>query len=347
MVERKPLEISTGIVLRSVAIVLLLWLLYAVRDIIALFFFSIILAATLDPLVDKMQKKGVARSFAVSLIYIALLGAISLGVSLILPPLWAQVRDLVLNLPEYGAKLTRALEGFTGYASTYGIQINTENIFANALGDSLSPSQELFSTTASVLHAFVSVVVVFSLSFYMLVKEEGMKRFIVSLTPKAHRAYVVSLYERIRSKIGRWLFGQLILVLFIFAIDWAVLSLFDVPYALLLASIAGILEIVPYIGPIISAALAALVGLFISPATSLLILGLFTLTQQIESHIVVPQVMRKAVGLNPVVVILALLIGAKLGGTLGAILSIPIATALGVFIGDIVSGRETSAQDAV
>ncbi|HMN19181.1 MAG TPA: AI-2E family transporter [Candidatus Moranbacteria bacterium] len=347
MVERKPLEISTGIVLRTLAIVLLLWLLYAVRDIIALFFFSIILAATLDPLVDKMQKKGVARSVAVGIIYIALLGIISLGASFILPPLWGQVQDLVMNLPQYGAKLTRALEGFTGYASNYGININTEKLFANMLGDSFGSSGELFATTASVLHAFVSVVVVFSLSFYMLVKEEGMKRFIVSLTPKAHRTYVISLYERIRSKIGRWLFGQVILMLFIFAIDWAVLTMFDIPYALLLASIAGILEIVPYIGPIISAALAALVGLFISPATSLLILGLFTLTQQIESHVVVPQVMRKAVGLNPVVVILALLIGAKLGGTLGAILSIPLATAVGVFIGDIVSGRESFAEAGV
>jgi len=175
----------------------------------------------------------------------------------------------------------------------------------------------------------------------MSVKEDGLKGFIVSLTPKDHRGYVISLVERIQKKVGRWMFGQIILMVVIFVLDFAALSLLGVPYALILALLAGILEIVPYLGPIISATLATLVGLMISPLIGIEILITLTIIQQLESHVIVPQIMKKAVGLNPVVVILALLIGAKLGGTIGAILAVPIATALGVFVSDVAEGRNS------
>jgi predicted PurR-regulated permease PerM len=97
---------------------------------------------------------------------------------------------------------------------------------------------------------------------------------------------------------------------------------------------------VPYLGPIISATLASLVGFLISPVTGLIVLGVLTIIQQLESNIIVPQLMKKVVGLNPILVILALLIGAKLGGTLGAILAVPIATAINVVIEDLVDRNE-------
>jgi predicted PurR-regulated permease PerM len=134
--------------------------------------------------------------------------------------------------------------------------------------------------------------------------------------------------------------GQLVLMFIIFVLDFTALSIFHIPYALILAMLAGILEIVPYLGPIISATLASIIGFFISPITGLIVLGVLTTIQQIESHIIVPQVMKKAVGLNPVVVILALLIGAQLGGVLGAILAVPLATSLSVIIGDLVDKNE-------
>ncbi len=108
-----------------------------------------------------------------------------------------------------------------------------------------------------------------------------------------------------------------------------------VPYALSLAFFAGIMEVVPFIGPIISAIPAVIAGFFVSPFTGFMVLLLFFLVQQFENHVIVPQVMRRAVGLNPIAVILALLIGLKLGGILGAILAIPVATAIGVFVGDL------------
>jgi predicted PurR-regulated permease PerM len=108
-----------------------------------------------------------------------------------------------------------------------------------------------------------------------------------------------------------------------------------VPYALVLAIFGGVLEIIPYLGPIISAIPAIILGFFVSPLTGLLVLVFYILIQQLENHVMVPQIMKKAVGLNPIVVILVLLIGAKIGGTMGAILSIPVATVINVFLQDV------------
>jgi predicted PurR-regulated permease PerM len=103
------------------------------------------------------------------------------------------------------------------------------------------------------------------------------------------------------------------------------------------------MEIVPYVGPVISAIPGIILGFLISPSTGFLAFVVYLISQQLESHVITPQVMKKAVGLNPIAVILALLIGAKLGGILGAILSIPVTTAVGLFIGDIMNHKDNEA----
>jgi predicted PurR-regulated permease PerM len=134
-------------------------------------------------------------------------------------------------------------------------------------------------------------------------------------------------------------------MIFIFILDFLALYFLGVPYALLVALIGGLLEIVPYLGPIISAAVATIVGFLVSPLTGILVLAAYIIIQQIENHIIVPQVMKKAVGLNPVAVILALLIGAQLGGALGAILAIPIAAVVSVFTSDIILWGKQNSKD--
>jgi len=126
-----------------------------------------------------------------------------------------------------------------------------------------------------------------------------------------------------------------VLMFAIFILTFLGLTVLGVPYALSLAIIAGLLEIIPYIGPMLSAIPAIIIAFTVSPLTGFLVLVLYVLIQQFENHIIVPQVMRRAVGLHPVAVILALLIGFKLGGVLGAILAVPVATAISVFVGDL------------
>lgn len=167
-----------------------------------------------------------------------------------------------------------------------------------------------------------------------------MKGFVVAITPSKYHDYAVSSAEKIKVKIGRWMQGQLLLMLIIFALDFLALHFLNVPYALILAILGGLLEIVPYLGPIISAVPAVIFGFLVSPLTGILVLAVYIVIQQVEGHIITPQVMKKALGLNPIVVILALLVGAKIGGVLGAILSVPITTAMSVFVDDLVEKKK-------
>ena len=327
-------------ILKVTGVLLGLWILYQVRDVVALFFLSVIFTATLDPAIDRMQRRKIPRPVAVFIVYIVSLAVIGGAVSLLIPPIASQAKDFAINFPTYGDRLSITFSGIEAYAKSYGFDLNIMNVVRDSFGGAFQSSGRIFSTTVGVFTLFISTIVVLSLTFYMSVKEDGMKGFIGSLTPKSQRDYVISLTERIQKKVGRWMFGQIILMIVIFLLDFFALSLLGIPYALILALVAGILEIVPYLGPIISATLATLVGLMISPLTGVEILITLTIIQQLESHVLVPQIMKKAVGLNPVAVILALLIGAELGGTMGAILAVPIATALGVFINDLAEGRK-------
>lgn len=342
--DKKTIDISTSAIIRTIAIILGLWFLYLVRDVLALFFLSVILTATLDPAIDWMGRKKVSRPVGVIIIYIALFLIIGIFVSFITPPLVSQFQSFVENIPAYAETFARTFAGIEKYAQSYGISFNSHEFLQGLTGNLFQPSGQFFGATVSVFTFFISLLVILALTFYMSVKEDGMNKFLVSITPENHHGYIVSVADRIKSKIGKWLGGQLLLMAIIFVLDFIALSVFDIPYALVLALLAGLLEIVPYLGPIISASLASMVGFLISPVTGLIVLGILTVIQQIESHIIVPQVMKKAVGLNPVVVILALLIGAKLGGTMGAILSVPIATSIGVILGDLVEKRTESAE---
>jgi predicted PurR-regulated permease PerM len=152
----------------------------------------------------------------------------------------------------------------------------------------------------------------------------------------------MGLVDRIQFKMGRWLLGQMALMVIIFAIDYVGLLIIGAPYALILAILAGLLEIIPYVGPIVSAVVAASISFLHGPVTGLLVLALFAVAQQLEGYVIAPLVMKKAVGLNPVVVILALLIGAKLGGVMGVIIAVPIATMVSEVAGDLVKKPETS-----
>lgn len=336
----RSINISTMTIFKIIAIILGLWLLYLVRDVLALFFLALILTATFDAPVDWMAKHKIPRSFGVLIIYIIFFLIVGLLVYFLIPPLLSQFQEFGKDLPAHVAALENTLNGITQYAQSYNIQFNTSDFLMRNTSNFFQSSNQIFSTTVGVFSFFISGMVVLALTFYMLVKEDGMNKFLLFITPKIYQDRAISVVNRIKNKIGSWLAGQLLLMLIIFVLDFAALSIFRIPYALVLAIIAGLLEIVPYLGPIISIALASIIGFLISPVTGLIILGILTIIQQIESNIIVPQLMKKVVGLNPILVILALMIGVKLGGVLGAILAVPIATSINVIFNHFFDQKE-------
>jgi len=174
----------------------------------------------------------------------------------------------------------------------------------------------------------------------MVVEENAIKKLVWSVAPEKHQVYIMHLVNRMQQKIGLWLRGQLILSLSIFVLTYVGLLILGVKYALVLALIAGLLEFIPYLGPTLSAIPAVFLAFTQAPALALFTLGLYYIIQMVENNILVPKIMQKTVGLNPIISISALLVGYKLAGVVGAILSIPVATAVSVFIKDVFDHKD-------
>ncbi len=330
--------ISTGTIFKVILILLALWFVYQIRSIIGILFVSIIFTAGIIPWVDWLENKKIPRVLGTSVIYAVVLGIFSLIVVLIIPPLSDQVGQIVSAFPEYYEKIVKGfetLESSNDSAIASSIQGGLESIneaLRNAASGILSSLVSVFGGFAS----FLSVVVI---TFYLVLERNGFKKIIHSISPVQYQPYLIQLSNRITTKLGSWLRGQLLLSLIIFLMSYIGLLLLNVKYALVLALIAGLFEFIPIIGPIIGAIPALFLSFAESPGKALMVLILYIVIQQLENQIVVPKVMQKSVGLNPVIVIIAMLIGGQLGGMLGIILAIPVAAIIQVFSSDFFGQR--------
>jgi len=331
------INISTSAIFKVIIILLLLGFLYLIRDILAILFVAIILASVIDPIAAWASQKKVPRGITTFFIYFILFSVFSLVVALIIPPVAEQINQLSTNFGYYWDKVISGFSVLHDYSSQYGISENIQKGLQTVQGSLGKTAGGVFSTLGSIFGGIVSLVLTLVIGFYMVVEEDAIKRLFRSVAPVNYQPYLLRLFFRMQEKIGLWVKGQLILSLIIFIFSFVGLLILGVEYALVLALMAGLAEFVPYVGPIIAAIPAVFLAFTQSPIKALLVIVLYFIIQQLENNIIVPKVMQKAVGLNPIVSIVAILIGVRLAGVIGALLAIPVATALGVFIKDLVA----------
>lgn len=337
---RHSIDISFSTFGRLALVLAGLWLLYLVRNILLLVFVAMVVSSAIEPLVNKLHKKKIPRTLTVFIVFAVLIGSVGGVLSLLVPVIFEQAQAFLVALPQYGGRLETFVQGWLPQAASESISPRelTDNL-ASQLGEGLT---SLTQTLTQVVRGIGSLVVVIVLSFYFSVQQGSVRAFIKAIVPKQHRPYVNDLVDRMQNQLGRWLRGQLILMVLIFVVTYPFLLLLDVPNALLLASLAGLLEIIPFLGPLFSAIPAVVLGFSVSPWVGFLVIVGYVVIQQLENHILQPRVMGKVLGLNPLVVILAILLGAQLAGVFGAILAVPIVTAAAVFIRDIFGDTEPS-----
>jgi predicted PurR-regulated permease PerM len=330
---QQTINISTSTIFRVILILLGLFFLFIVRDIVLIVFISIVIAAAVDGPVSWLQRRRVPRFLGVIFIYLVVILILALLMTLVVPPLAQQVKQLAGSFPEFVDKTETAIEQWWGQYQGGGEQAqNILRDFSNRLSELTG---NIFSGIVSLFGGIFSVFIILVISFYLALRENGMKSFVLSLTPYDHRHYVSDLIDRIYRRIGGWLRGQLLLMVVIGVLTYIGLLIFGVKYALTLAIIAGVLEIIPYLGPILAAIPAVVLAFLQSPVLAVWVVVLYIVIQQVENYVVVPQVMKKTVGLNPITIIIVMLIGAKLAGILGVVLSVPLAAAISEFWGDI------------
>ena len=330
------ISISTGTFLKTLLIVLGLWFLWFVRDIVAIIFISILLAALIDPFADWFEKHNVPRGIAVILIYIVLAAVLILAFVAIIPVMVNQSEQLLGNLAQPDGFLATLFDRLRAYTAQHGfLQDNLQSTIQSIQDGITSTFSAIFSTVKGFLIAVGALFIVLVLTFYMVVEEETARKIFKNVAPEEYQPYLSQLFVRMQKKVGAWLRGQLVLGFIVGLAVYIGLLIIGVPYALLLAFFAGLFELIPYVGPTFALIPAAIIGFTQSPITGLLVIGLYLLIQQLENNLLVPKIMQKATGLNPIVSIVALLVGIKVGGPLGAILAIPVATMVWVVLEDV------------
>jgi predicted PurR-regulated permease PerM len=215
--------------------------------------------------------------------------------------------------------------------------------FLATFGDSLKGfSSGAVGAVSNLFGGVLAFVLTLVISFYLSVQKDGVQEFLRFVLPKSHEDYTLRLWHRVDIKLGKWLQGQLLLGVIVGTVVFIGLWFIGVPYALLLGLVAGVFEIIPIVGPLFSSVVGITVATIISPALGVFTAIFYLIVQQSESHILVPLLMKKVTGLNPVVVIIALLVGAKLGGVIGMLISVPLATVAGELFDDFAKQKSLS-----
>jgi len=328
------LNISTGSIIKFFLVVLGLVLVYFIIDILASLFFAIIIASALEPGINWMQSRKVPRILSVILIFIAAFMFLIFFVYLVFPFFVDEFRSIANTYPSIQRQLLSGLEKFSGFSVVSDLRTNVQNVLGAPV-EYLSQLSSSFSGFAlEVFGGLLSFIFMVVFSFYLSAQEKGIESFLRLITPLAYEPYVINLWSRSQQKLGKWMQAQILLATIVGVFTFFGLTFLGVDNALFFALIAALFEIIPVAGPILAAVPAVIAAFFISPWTGVSVLILYALVQQAESHVIVPVVMRKTVGLSPLIVLLALLIGGKIGGIFGIILAVPITAILAELLED-------------
>jgi len=334
--QKVSIDISTSAIIKVLVVLLGILFVSTIKDVLFVVFIALVLAAAIDPWVTGLERRGVPRGLGVAIIYIIMLALVSLLIVLIVPMVVTQLEQLARSIPSLYDRAFSAFKSVQDTTVISGLQKSLESV-TQSLG---SLTQSIFSRVFGLfggIFAFLSVLV---LTFYLTLEERGMKRIATDLAPLKYRPYLIQLFNRIEDRLGRWLRGQLLLGVIIFLMTLGGLLALNVNYALVLALIAGITELVPVVGPFIGAIPAVIVAVSQNPILGLWVIVLYIVVQQLENHFIVPKVMSKATGLNPILVLVGLLVGAKLAGIGGVILAVPTLIIVTTFIEDFVEERK-------
>jgi predicted PurR-regulated permease PerM len=329
-ITNKQVAIATVLV---ALVILCLVLLVALRYVFLMLFLGIVVATALTPVVDRLRKLGLSQSAAALIAFGCLLLILGAIVAALAPFFVAQSIQALTDLPTwYAGFRTTVSSSNSQFLRGLGAQLPADpfNGFAGEDGLALGTQVALFLPSLANTLLFGTLVMI--LSYYWLYYRALAIQSIALLVPINQRAGTIELWNEIENKIGAFVRGLAILGFVIGLLSAVGYIAIGLPYGLTIAIIAGILEAIPYVGPLITLVLAGLVGLSVSQSMAVLAVGIAMIIQFAENTIVVPRVMDRAVGVSPVVTLLALAVFSDLFGLLGALLAVPLAAAIQVLL---------------
>jgi len=349
--ERSPLVISItpGTILGTAGIILGIWLLFALKALVLIVLTAIVIASAVEPGVRWFMDRGLKRSLGVTVIYALILVLFFAPLYFFLPPLLDEIVSFISTMSQYldglniqnliSSEFLASTQEVVNAGSLTNIVLEFRQFFTSA-------SSGAFHALAGIFGGVFSTLLIIILSVYFAVNETGIDDFLRIVVPAKHQSYAVSLWRRSQAKIGLWMQGQIILSLIMGILAYLWLSIFQVPYAFLIAVFATVLEIVPVFGSLLSGTLAvAVAGTAGGLNLALIVAAGFVVINQLQSHLIYPLVVKRIVGVPPLLVILSMIAGAQLAGFYGILLAVPAAATLKEFVSDIQKRREEEAAE--
>jgi len=333
-------SITTGTVVTALAVVVGVYVVWLLRHLFLLVLASIVIASAIEPWVAFLIRRRLPRFFSVLAVYVLVFGSLFVILYLFFPPIIEDAAGFFAAMPQYLNTLSTP-----GPLSNIA---NATNLLGNS-GDIQSLVQTLFSlqtiftaSSGGVLQIFItffggilSLMLVIVLSFYFALQETGVDDFLRFILPLSYETYAVGLWKRSQRKIGLWMQGQVLLSVIVGVLVYLGLLILGVPYALLLAAFTSLAEIVPVFGSLVAGTVAAIVAFSNGGiALAVIVAGLYIVVNQFEANLIYPLIVKKVVGIPPLLVIVALIAGYTLAGFLGVLLSVPLAAVALEFISD-------------
>ena len=326
------MEITWNSLWRIVIMVTAVSMAYFMREVVAVLFLAIVISSALDAPLNWLERQKIPRIMGILFIMASVFSIVALLIYTVVPIVLIEMKDLADNV----GMLEAALGGLVGIPNIGG--------GLSGLGDSLTAGgfsigkfiPQLFENMVM----FVTVVVI---SIYLAWYRDGIEGFLRAVLPIEYEGYAIGVMHRARKKIGKWLEGQIFLSLIVAITSFIGLKLLGVNYALVLALLAGALEIIPFVGPIVAGAVAFLIAISQSMTLGIATLILFFVIHQLEAHIVLPLVMRKTTGIHPVIVALSIVAGDQLYGLIGVILAIPFVVVVQELVDDFAARKHRQA----
>ncbi|MGH9175354.1 MAG: AI-2E family transporter [Vicinamibacterales bacterium] len=323
-------------------VIFLAWLLLQIKSVIIILILGIILAAAIEPFVLRLRRLGLSRGQAIMTVYLGL--ALTLGGIgyLVIPPLIRQGMDLFNDIPNILDNLQeQARVSNNDFINTTGVRAigRAEQAFEDYKASPPVEESTAIVFVTSVLGGIFTIFSVLIVAFYWMTEKAIIKRLLLGLIPLDRRDEAHAIWDEIEEKLGGWTRGQAVLCFSIGLASGISYYLLGLEFWLALAIWAGITELIPFIGPFLGGAAAVIIALTDSWEKALAVVVIVVIIQQLEGAVLVPRVMKNAVGLSPLAVVLAVIVGGALLGVIGAVLAIPVAAAVQVLVSHLVARR--------
>ena len=329
-------EVSWQTLWKIFAFFIIVAILYFGRQALGVFLISVVVSLGLDRLVDALERRKIPRLLGTLFVFLVGLVLLALILYVVAPVVIQETRGFI-------GHFNRALATFFGTGLPESVIQNVTLSLENALGFLSAANISVTGAIGVVFEKLILILVTIIITFYLTVDKEGTERLLRVVLPNVYEKRVLSIFSRFKEKIHSWLIAQFGLSIMVGGMVALGLWLLGVRYALVLGLLAAVFEIVPVIGPIVSGLLAFFVAVSDSLSLGLYAIFFFFIVQQIENHILIPLVMGRAMKLHPVIVVLALLVGAEVAGLVGIVLAVPIAVLLQEIFNYLVEEKERRA----